>query len=628
MYDLIVANLPSTVSYNGTRLISDTAIADFNIWITPGAYNVIYTHDVVVGEIQTIDTSSSNVAFYWLKRSSGDTNNEFRYAVYLDGTLYQTTDDQSDVAVGELATLINASADFVAEYNGDATSGGNVLKIYRSDGADFSFEWWDSWGSKASFGWKGEVSKLSDLPEHLGFEDIYVKITGDDSNEFTNYWVKSTDTTWIETKDPADVRGSLTNMPIAVDRLADGTFKCSTLSWESPKVGDEDTNPNPSFVGQTITSMFFYKNRLGIASRDNVVLSETGGYYNFYIKTVLEILDSDPIDVAIASSTATYIKYAVPFQGSLFIFTKEGQFEMISQGTTSPTTVSIEAVSSYPMATEVEPKASGNSLFFISTTNNKQQLREYRKNEQTLNVTGIDLNLSTPNLIDDPIQNILINGVLGYVFVTTFTNEVYLYSYKDNSAERIQSAWSRWEFYQNHTGITDNSFEYSIINNTLIVVYKTATEYFYNTVDLTKDLILSPPIYPLIDLYPSDTLYPSGRAYTDETDTATYNYEAKIEMPDWYPRTVQEIATPKDKITIKKITIEGEGSFDASVYRSDYNTTYTKTHEYTTIQDLDLHVNSKVGTMDIYISDSTTADFRIKSLIFEGFYSPTSKQIR
>ena len=412
MQTILDNNLPSDEVYNGSYIASSssitTSISFVLEWIEyEGDWaGYLQSYSIEVGDEVIVDATGTNVAYYWLKKASADTNNEFRYAVYLDNILFETTDDQSDVACTELETLINAHTDYTAEAKG------SILKISRTDSADFTFSTWDSWGSQASFGWKGSVNKLSDLPQELGWLDVVVEITGDDRNDFTDYFVKSQISSWLETKDPSDLRGALVNMPIAIDRQADGTFLCSILDWEAPKVGDTITNPTPTFVGSTLSDMFFYKNRLGIASEENILLSETGGYYNFYIKTVLNILDTDPIDVAISSTRASKIQYAKPFQGSLFIFTKDSQFEMVSAGVTSPTSISIEPVSSYPMAIDVEPVVSGNSMFFMSITNNKQQLREYRKNEDTLSVAGIDLNITTPSLISGNVEKILINGVV------------------------------------------------------------------------------------------------------------------------------------------------------------------------------------------------------------------------
>lgn len=168
---------------------------------------------------------------------------------------------------------------------------------------------------------------------------------------------------------------------------------------------------------------------------------------------------------------------------------------------------------------------------------------------------------------------------------------------------------------------------------------------YIHKIDLTKDagtITKGLPLYPSVALYPDTNLFPGGLSFIDicptqwfeewteegQEDNNTFSIGAKIQLPKWYPHVGQEIATPKNKILIKKVTIEGEGQFDAEVYREDYNTTYTKSHEQTSIQDLDLHVNSRVDKCDISISDSTPADFRIKSLVIEGLFNPTSRTLR
>lgn len=552
------------------------------------------------------DANYDKVAYYWLKRSSGDSNNEYRYAVYLDGTTYNTTDDQSDTACTELETAINASADFNAEAQG------SLLKIWKDGYADFTYSTWDSWGNQASFGWKGSVNKLTDLPAEFFWTDTVVAITGDDKNDWTDYYVKWNSSSWQETRAPNLTRGLLQNMPIYVDRLADGSFEVGLLEWEEPRVGNLDSNPDPTFVNQTASDIFFYKNRLGIASNDSVVLSELGGYYNFYIKTVLDVVDTDPIDVAIASNKASRIYHAKPFQNSLFLFTKDSQFELISEGYLSPKSVSITSVSNYPMSIGVKPEVVNNSLFFISNTGNRQQLREYVKDENTLTTKGVDLNISTPTYLEDTITNISLNGVLGYVICTTANNIAYVYNYKDSGQERVQSAWNKWELVKGHVYDADE-FQYIILDNILYMRTKhTDTTTFYT---LSK-----------LDLVKGDSLQFVDKALDTDKVSTDLAYMPSIVLPDWQPH-ITEVATPKDKILLKKVQIEGNGSFTAEVYRPDYDTIFSKSYN-DSLNDLDLHVNSRVGTCSITIKDDTVNDFYVRSVVMEGFYTPSSKEIK
>lgn len=481
------------------------------------------------------------------------------------------------------------------------------VQSYTND-HDFTFDSWDSWGNQASDGWKGSVNAITDLPKDFPWVNTYIEITGDNRDNFTNYYVKWNGTTWEETLDPEVARGRLIDMPIACDRTAlvagVATFTLSLIPWVLPRVGNTDNNPDPSFVGNPITDILFYKNRFGIASTDSVVLSQTANYENFYIKTAVDIIDTDPIDVAIASNQASKIYYTKPFNNSLYIFTKYSQYELRHEGFLSPETVSIDNVTNYPMATDVEPKVVNNSLFFISITNNKQQLREYIKNDK-LAVEGVDLNIATPTYLEETISEILVNGVLGMVLCCTKSNIIYVYNYKDDGQKRVQNAWSTWKLLDG-LSFTANSFEYGLLDATMLVICKTTTKYIYHNLQLDD--------------------VESNNKIDTSTASSTYPFKASVRLPDYYPH-IGNIGTPKDKVLLKKVTIEGTGSFDASVYRKDYNRTYTKSH-LLGLKDLDLHIASKVGNVEIDIYDNTINDFNISSIIMEGLFSPTSREMR
>lgn len=582
--------------------------------------------DLDYAETEPLDENYDRTAYYWLKRGSGDRYNPYNYAVYLNGTSYECNPDKPSGATEDPNTGFEDS-DYAAHYlqgiidgsNGFSCSRiGSILKIWRSDGADFTFSSWDSWGNQASEGWKGSVNKITDLPKDMPFEDVYVEIVGDDGNTFQEYYVKWNGSSWEECIDPAADRGKLINMPIKCDRIqlsgSVATFKLDLIDWSTPRVGNLDNNPNPSFApdedGNTrkITDVFFYKNRLGIASEDSVTLSETANYTNFYATTAVDLLDTDVVDITVATNQASQIYFAKPFNNSLYIFTKYAQYELIADGAFSPSTVALQNATNYPMAVDVEPLVVNDSLYFISTTDNRQQLREYIKTDN-LNVKGIDLNTGTPTYLEKPITKLVADGVLGYVLCCTNESTIYLYNYKEDGDKRIQSAWSTWKFL-NDLDTVQNGYEYFNIASTLLVICKTEDDYRYHTLQLD---------YNVVDDN-VDTSSADGTVITD------YPYESSVLLPDYYPK-LTDIRTPLNKMLIKKITIEGEGSFDADVYRKDYNTTFTKSHTLG-LKDLDLHIASKVGKADITIKDSSSDDFKITSIVVEGLYSPTSREMK
>lgn len=580
---------------------------------------IVNTNKTVISDTtgqSALAPNYNKVAYYWLKRGSGDKYNPYNYAVYLNGTTYACNPDKpgstvtdpptgfedSNYAANYIKGLINGVDGFVCNVSG------SILQIYKADGSDFTFDSWDSWGDEASEGWKGSVNKITDLPKDFHWVDTYIAIIGDNTDNFTNYYVKWNGTSWEETRHPAEVRGKLSNMPIKMDRTSliagIATFTINIEDWSMPRVGNTDNNSDPSFVGSVITDVFFYKNRFGVASTDSIVMTEAANYTNFYIKTALDVVDTDPIDLAVVSNKASKIYHAKPFNNSLYIFTGTNQFELTHQGALTPTTVSIDVVTNYPMSTAVEPIVINNSMFFISNTGNKQQLREYFKNEK-LTVEGTDLNITTPNYLSKTITKVLVNGVLGFVICCTTTNEIYVYNYKDNSGERVQSAWSKWVLLEGLT-TTANSFEYALLDSELVVVCKTASAYIYHTINLN-------------DIYSNNKIDVS-------VGSSQYPINTKIVLPDYYPH-LDKLGTPKDKILLKKMIVQGTGTFDVLVYRKDYDKTFVKSHNLS-FNDLDMHISSKVGNVDISIVDNTINDFSISSVILEGLFTPTSKEKR
>lgn len=566
-----------------------------------------------------LKASYAKEAYFWLKRGSGDRYNPFNYAVYLNGTTFAvdptkpstgdvnppTGAEDSDVAASLLAAKINASATWNCSVNG------SILKITKADGNDFTFSSWDSWGNQASEGWKGSVNKITDLPKDMSFENVYVEISGSDNSNFTTYYVKWNGSSWEECLDPAADRGQLDNMPVAMDRTSItagvATFTINKIEWSTPRVGNIDNNPDPTFINRKIKDVFFYKNRLGIASDDSVALTEAANYTNFYTTTAVDIVDTDMIDITVSTNQASNMYFAKPFNNSLYIFTKYAQYELTHDGAFSPSTVSIENVTNYPMKVDVEPLVMNDSLYFISVSDNRQQLREYIKTD-TLSVTGVDLNIATPTYIDEPVVKLIADGVLGIVMCCTASGSAYIYNYKEDGSDRIQSAWSTWEFYPDVAGA---EFEWAPVGGLVGVIYKTAGFYVYHTM--------------AIDDKQTDNRYDTTVDQTDES-VLKVPYKASILLPDYYPQ-ISGIRTPLNKAQIKRVVVEGTGTFNSTVYRKDYDVTYNKFYNFS-MKDKDFYVNSKVGNVDITIYDDTDDDFTISSIVVESLYQPLSKEMK
>ena len=96
--------------------------------------------------------------------------------------------------------------------------------------------------------------------EDIDIDDMYVKFTTDGGGTFgTGQWEETTEPGITYEFDEL-------TMPHQLVRQADGTFTFSVVNWNDRIVGDENTNPTPSFVDNEISHVFFYRNRMGFLS--------------------------------------------------------------------------------------------------------------------------------------------------------------------------------------------------------------------------------------------------------------------------------------------------------------------------------------------------------------------------
>ena len=108
-------------------------------------------------------------------------------------------------------------------------------------------------------------------------DDYYVKFFGNNGRDG--------DGVWEECAKPGDnIEFDKGTMPIQMVREANGTFTVSQVTWDNAEVGTTvvgGTNPRPSFVGNTINQLVFFRNRLVMLSDENVIMSRPGYFLIF-----------------------------------------------------------------------------------------------------------------------------------------------------------------------------------------------------------------------------------------------------------------------------------------------------------------------------------------------------------
>ena len=158
-------------------------------------------------------------------------------------------------------------------------------------------------------------------------------------------------------------------MPHELINTAINTFTFKQATYTDRLVGDDETNPHPSFVGNTIQQAFLHSNRLGFLTQDNVSLSQSGEFFNFYHVSARTVIDSDPVDLSCSSIRPAVLHGVISTSQGLVLFSRGQQFLLTAiDNIMTPSTTTIRTISSYEMDTDVDPVDVGTNINFISKT--------------------------------------------------------------------------------------------------------------------------------------------------------------------------------------------------------------------------------------------------------------------
>jgi hypothetical protein len=253
--------------------------------------------------------------------------------------------------------------------------------------------------------------------------------------------------------------------------------------WKPREVGDNETNPLPSFVGFPVDSISFFKNRIVFTSRQNVICSQAGDYFNFFASTVITIVDNDPIDLSAGSTKPIRLTEALATSSGLLLFGDNGQY--ILQTTTesfSPKTAEINLLANYSLFENVSPIDIGNSVLFMEENAKSSAVYEMAVSE---NIGGkpaiIELTRLIPTYIPSAIYQFKVSQAANTVALVSRQDptEIYLYRYFQNGDTRI-SGWFRWT---TPHPVEALDFDQDI----LYIVTKNDTNYLLSKVSLITD---------------------------------------------------------------------------------------------------------------------------------------------
>lgn len=317
-----------------------------------------------------------------------------------------------------------------------------------------------------------EVNDVGDLPSQCK-HGMIVEIINSNADE-DNHYVRFNgnndrdgEGTWQECAKPGrTIRFKYSKMPVALIRTRDGNFRLTELDnssysitvggtttthkapfWEDALVGDDITNPEPSFIGRPINKMLFFRNRLIMLSNEFIIASRPGDYLNFFSKSAIQFVASDPIDLSGSSEYPAVFYDGIQVNTGLILFTKNQQFMLTTDSDLfSPQTAKINALSTYNFNFATNPISLGVTIGFLDNAGKNTRFYEMADLRREGQPQVIEQSAIVSRLFEKDlktISNSRENSVI--LFSDDTSSTMYGYRYFDSIRERRLAAWFKWE---------------------------------------------------------------------------------------------------------------------------------------------------------------------------------------
>lgn len=417
------------------------------------------------------------------------------YSVTINGTTKSYTTFNAEPTIttpSQTANTVNADAiidSLVSQINTisgfTATKIGTTIEIERSTAFTITAKGGNDGDSLLVF--QDSADNFSRLPSKAKHGRI-VQIANSNANQ-DDYYLKffandgvSGEGYWEETIKP-NVSPGLTasTMPHQLIRNANGTFTFEQVSWEPRLVGDDVSNEHPSFVGNPIQQLFFYNNRLGVLTEENVSMSQSGDYFNFYHNSALTQVASDPVDISCSSIRPATLHGVVPVAQGLLLFSRSQQFLMQgSQGILTPTGSTIKTISNYEMDQLNDPVDLGTTVAFISKTPSYSRVFEMQTRGQDESPIVVDISRVVPEWIPSTVDQVVSSPQNSLLSLgSTGSRDLYLFRFYSNGEQREVQSWFKWS-------LTGTIVHHAIDRDVFWAVTKQSSSYVIQKISLVQ----------------------------------------------------------------------------------------------------------------------------------------------
>ena len=536
----------------------------------------------IQGITTTVNAQSSTTFDNMLVYDSSDVNTNHHLIDAIKATIEaQHTANNSDFdGVWSLEAYTNS---LVIKRNAGTNAVVTDYTVPTGAATAFTLEAKGGLGNAGIEAFQDSVATAADLPvesfdgHHLKVrntnsadDDYYLEFDAFNSSRGKGYWKESR---------ARDVSPGLdaSTMPHQLENTGATTFTFGPVTWKDRQVGDSNSNPDPSFIGYKITSSFFYNSRFGMLSEDNVFFGVANDSFNFFVKSALTQVDSDPIDLNVASIRPVVLNDVLPSPQGLMLFSARQQFQVYAASATTltPKTAVIRSISNYEMSSNISPVDIGTTAAFVNTVPGYSKLFTLQLREIEQSPLVVDISKVVLEWIPDTVDSLTVSPQNSVVMLTDRdTSYMYLYRFYNNGERDLFQAWVKWQL----VGTIQAA---DIIDDDVLVVSQHEDEYTIGKITLdeipTGEVIATTSSMngtPCLDMAtrPVKPATDVEAVVYDETNDITKIYVPYTPIDD--KDAIMYLAVPTADVDTDAALDSDEGYYATALERTETGTSY------------------------------------------------------
>lgn len=330
---------------------------------------------------------------------------------------------------------------------------------------------------QAKNGYKMKIVNSTDVT----VDDMWLVYQSENGEDYSpGSWVESNRGDWEYIIDKH-------TMPHVLKVQQDGSFKFMPWDyWENRNVGDEETNPTPSFIttataNRFINDIFLYRNRLGFLSDDNVFLSRAGQFFDFFNKSAIATASDDPIDISVSTTKDVALHYTYQEAAGLVIFSETSQYLLSTDSDLlAPTTAKINQLTGFTSEPTLPAVSLGSSIGFFTKTMGNTKFVSLMRVSAVEPPDYVEKTKTVPELLPRTIDTVIASPILSLVaFGERGKDIVYFFNYYQVGDKEITNTWYRWK-------LPGTLVEHFYDDNVYNAILKSGSSYYVTSFDVAQ----------------------------------------------------------------------------------------------------------------------------------------------